>query len=103
MHKLLQINIVSNLLSTGTIVEDISKVAQNRGWETYVCYGRKALTGVNKEYRIGSKLEQSWHYIENRIFDNEGLSSRFATFRLIKYIKRIKPDINSSLKIQHTA
>lgn len=93
MHKLLQINIVSNLLSTGTIVEDISKVAQKRGWDTYVCYGRKAMPGVNKEYRIGSKLELIWHYIENRILDNEGLASRFATYRLLRYIKKINPDV----------
>ncbi len=93
MHKLLQINIVSNLLSTGTIVEDISKVAQKRGWDTYVCYGRKALPGVNKEYRIGSNLELIWHYIENRILDNEGLGSRFATYRLLRRIKDINPDI----------
>lgn len=93
MPKLLQINIVSNFLSTGTIVEDISKVAKARGWDTYVCFGRKSIPGVNKEYRIGSKLESLWHYIENRIFDNEGLASRLATYRLIKHIKQIKPDI----------
>lgn len=93
MPKLLQINILSNYLSTGTIVEDISKVAQRRGWDTYVCYGRMAISGVNKEYRIGSKIESIWHYLENRFFDNEGLASRFATYRLIKYIKKIKPDV----------
>lgn len=93
MKKLLQINIVSNTLSTGTIVEDISKVAQAKGWNTYVCYGRNSKPGVNKEYRIGSKLESIWHYIENRLFDNEGLASRFATFRLINHIKKVKPDI----------
>lgn len=93
MKRLLQINIVSNHLSTGFIVEDVSKVAQGRGWDTYVCYGRKAIPGVNKEYRIGSPIETIWHYIENRLFDNEGLASRFATYRLIRYIKRIHPDI----------
>lgn len=93
MPKLLQINIVSNYLSTGTIVEDISKVAKARGWDTYVCFGRKSIPGVNKEYRIGSKLESLWHYIENRILDNEGLASKLATYRLIKHIKQIKPDI----------
>lgn len=93
MKKLLQINIVSNYLSTGTIVEDISKVAQARGWDTYVCFGRKSIPGVNKEYRIGSQLESAWHYAENRIFDNEGLASRLATCRLLKYIKSVKPDI----------
>ena len=93
MPKLLQINIVSNTLSTGKIVEDISKVARDRGWDTYVAYGRKSIPGVNKEYHIGSKIESYWHYIENLLFDNEGLASRFSTYRLIRYINRIKPDV----------
>ena len=93
MPKLLQINVVSNYLSTGTIIENISKIAQKRGWDTYVCYGRKALSGVNKEYRVGSFIESVCHYIENRLLDNEGLGSRWATNRLIRYIKRVSPDI----------
>lgn len=93
MPKLLQINIVSNTLSTGKVVENISKVAQNRGWDTCVCYGRKALPGINKEYHIGSRIESAFHYLENRIFDNEGLASRWATYRLIRFIHRNQPDI----------
>lgn len=93
MKKLLQVNVVSNHLSTGNIVEDISKVAQSRGWETYVCYGRESVPGVNSEYHIGSYIESACHYLENRLFDNEGLASRFATHRLIKHIKMVKPDI----------
>ena len=93
MLRLLQINIVSNILSTGKIVEDISKVARERGWDTYVAYGRTSIPGINKEYRIGSAIESSWHYIENRFFDSEGLASRFSTYRLIRYINKIKPDV----------
>ena len=93
MPRLLQVNIVSNTLSTGKIVEDISKVARERGWDTYVAYGRTSIPGVNKEYHIGSTVESFWHYLENRLFDNEGLASRFSTYRLIRYINRIKPDV----------
>ena len=40
MKKLLQINVVSNVLSTGKITNDLAVVAQERGWETYIAYGR---------------------------------------------------------------
>ena len=93
MPKLLQINCVSNILSTGIIVEDISKVARKNGWDTYVAYGRKSKPGINREYRIGSTIETLLHYLENRLFDNEGLGSRFSTYRLIRYIKKLNPDV----------
>lgn len=93
MPKLLQINIVSNILSTGIIAEDIANVAIQRGWDCYIAYGRASKAGVCKEIKIGTKLDTYIHYIENRIFDNEGLSSRNATRKLIKAIKSISPDI----------
>lgn len=93
MPKLLQINIVSNLLSTGIIVEDIANVAKARGWDCYVAYSRAAKHGVSKEIKIGCKLDKYVHYIENRLFDNEGLSSRIATKKLVRTIRKINPDI----------
>ena len=99
MRKLLQVNILSNLLSTGTIVEDISIAAQKRGWETYVGYGRQAKPGVNYEIKIGSRLSTIEHYIENRLFDNEGLASRSDTMNFISEIK--KSDLILSIYITY--
>ena len=93
MKKLLQINICSNVLSTGKICEDIAKVAISNGWESYIGYGRMAKPGVSHEFRIGSNLETYEHYIEHRLLDREGLASRYATKRLIQTVKKIKPDI----------
>ena len=93
MPKLLQINVVSNLLSTGIIAEDIAVVAKKRGWNCFVAYARAARSGVSKEIRIGNTLDTYVHYIENRLWDNEGLSSRRATRKLIEAINIIRPDI----------
>lgn len=93
MRKLLQINVVSNLLSTGVITEDIAKVASARGWECYVAYTRAAKPGASKEIKIGNKVDTIVHFCENRLFDNEGLSSRIVTKRFVRKIKRINPDI----------
>lgn len=93
MPKLLQINVVSNMLSTGKIANDIAVVAQSNGWETFIAYGRWAKHGCSKEIKVGTKLDMYRHYICNRFFDNEGLSSSSATRKLIKQIDDIEPDL----------
>lgn len=93
MPKLLQINVDSALYSCGKICEDISRVAQSEGWDTYVAYGRERAKGVNKEIRIGSWAVVYMHWALQRIFDNEGHGSRNATKKLIKNIEELHPDI----------
>ncbi len=93
MPKLLQINVVSNILSTGKIAEDIAKVAVKDGWESYIAYGRGAKPGVSIEVRIGSKFDVYSHYIGHRLFDKEGWGSVRATRTLVNKIKEINPDI----------
>lgn len=93
MPKLFQINIVSNMLSTGKICEDIAKVAHARGWQTYIAYGRWAKPSVSEARRVGNQLDMYMHYAQNRFFDREGLSSVGATKKLIRWIDEVKPDI----------
>lgn len=93
MKKLFQINVCSNILSTGKICEDIAKVAIEHGWETYIAWGRFAKPSVSTQVRIGGKLDTYVHFAAHRLFDREGLASKFATNKLITRIKKIKPDI----------
>ena len=93
MPKLLQINVDSALFSCGKICEEISKVSQSEGWDTYIAYARDHKDGVNKEIKIGSMMDVYLHWAEQRIFDNEGLCSRRATRDLVRRIKEIAPDI----------
>lgn len=93
MPKLIQINCDTALYSCGKICEDISIVAQSQGWDTYVAYGRERKDGVNKEIKVGKMWNVYEHYLEHRIFDNEGLASRQPTRNLIKKIIELKPDI----------
>ena len=93
MLKLLQINVVSNILSTGKIAEDIAKVAIATGWESYIAYGRGGKKGVNTEIRIGAQFDVYKHYIYHRFLDMEGLGSAEATRELIGKIKILNPDI----------
>lgn len=93
MPTLLQINSTANWGSTGKIAEQIGELAMQQGWESYIAYGRNVNTSRSKLIKIGSKLSVYWHLIESRLFDNHGLASRWATRKLIKQIKQIKPDI----------
>ena len=93
MKKLLQINVTANWGSTGKIAESIGVAALNQGWESYIAYGRYNNPSQSKLIKIGSQLDVYTHYVEQRVWDNEGLSSRSATKKLIAQIKEINPDI----------
>jgi len=46
-----------------------------------------------KSFQITSKSGELLHYVESLLFDAQGLGSRFATKRFIKWIDSIKPDL----------
>ena len=93
MPKLLQINVCSAVLSTGKIVEDISKVAARHGWETYSAWGRYAESSVSTQLRVGNGIHTLFHYAGHKLFDSEGLASKNPTRRLVQQIEMINPDI----------
>lgn len=93
MHKLFQINITANWGSTGKIAETIGKAAINAGWKSYIAYGGSCNISQSKLIKVGGKWNRYFHFAEQRIRDNEGLCSRCETKKLIRQIKRIKPDV----------
>jgi putative colanic acid biosynthesis glycosyltransferase len=93
MPKLIQINVRANWGSTGKIAESIGIAAINRGWESYIAYGRGDNTSHSHLLKVGNEFDIYMHYGEQRIRDNEGLCSRGATLRLIRRIQEIKPDV----------
>lgn len=93
MRTLLQINVTANSGSTGKIAEQINQLAQSQGWKTYLAYGRSMQPSKSELIHTSSKFQVYEHYIEHRLFDNDGLASRWATHQLVKRIKEIGPDI----------
>lgn len=93
VKRLLQVNTVSNMLSTGKITNDLAVLAQRKGWETYIAFGRSAKPGVSQEIRVGSMFNPYLHFASNRLFDREGLASRKATRAFLRQIDALKPDI----------
>lgn len=91
--KVLQINSVCGIGSTGRIATDINRILIEEGHEGYIAYGRKEPLNCSNPIRIGNKLDNYIHVIKTRILDMHGFGSIKATKRFINEIERINPDI----------
>lgn len=93
--KVLQINSVCGIGSTGRIATDIHRQLLKNGHESYIAYGRDTPKNISAEYtiKIGSKFSQFLHLVKTRLFDRHGFGSFFATKQLIKKIEALNPDI----------
>lgn len=91
--KILQINSVCGVGSTGRIATDLYKVLEEQGHECLIAYGRgTALEGINA-YKIGTNLDNYFHVARTRLLDQHGYGSKKPTIDLIKKIKEYNPDI----------
>ena len=93
MPRLLQINATANWGSTGRIAEQIGAAAMERGWESYIAYGRSHGRSDSILLKVGNKVEVLLHVAKARFFDGAGLGSYLATRRLIRKIRKIAPDV----------
>lgn len=93
MKKLLQLNVTANWGSTGKIAEGIGLAAMQRGWESYIAYGRMMNQSQSQLIKVGSQMDVYCHYARHRLFDGEGWGSRRPTLKLVEEIERIQPDI----------
>lgn len=92
LKKLIQINTVCNT-STGKIMLSIQRKAKESGYITLSCVGRRAVCQDMPCKRFGGFFAFWWHVAVNAIFDRQGYGSYFATQRLIRCIRKEKPDI----------
>lgn len=91
MKKLVEINVVCNG-STGKIMCDIAKEANNNNIETYCFYGRGNPNKNVNCIKIGNTFSVYFHALIARLGFN-GRGSYFSTKKLVKQIKKINPDI----------
>jgi len=90
---LLQINSTKNSGSTGRIAEGIGQRVIERGWRSFIAFGRSENRGPSKSIKIGGSLDQSIHLASTRLFDRHGFHSTSATRKLVDQIESLKPDI----------
>lgn len=90
--KILQINAVYNLGSTGRSKADFQKFTNNETehiCKTAFSYGGTADDG----YIIGNKLDRNIHGVLSRIFGKQAWFSHRETKKLLKFIDEYSPDI----------
>lgn len=95
--KVLMINEVCGVTSTGRICTDIADILTQQGHTCKIAYGygRHDVLQQHEKYaiKIGNKVDVYAHALLSRIFDNTGFYSKKATKDLIKEIEVFEPDI----------
>ncbi|MDY0235315.1 MAG: glycosyltransferase [Gudongella sp.] len=91
--KVLQINSVCGIGSTGRIATDIHNILLEQGHESYVAYGRDLPKNCDNTIKIGTKFDNYSHVLKTRLLDMHGFGSINATREFIAKIEEINPDI----------
>ena len=93
--KVLMVNSVCGVGSTGRICTDLCDVLTKNGNEVKIAYGRgeAPLNYKNNSYKIGSDFLVKINAIKSRIFDNEGFNAKRATKRFLKWADSYNPDV----------
>lgn len=91
--RILQINVVYGEKSTGRICFEVEKYLNTHGDECYTAYGVGDKPSSMYAYRLENRFGYYIHNIFSKFTGLEGYFSYFGTKRLIKYIKKIKPDV----------
>ena len=93
--KVLMINSVCGIRSTGRICTDIAETLEAQGHTCKIAYGRESVPQKYEKYavRIGTDTGVKIHGALSRVFDTSGFHSRLATKKFIKWVKQYDPDV----------
>lgn len=94
--RILFINSVCGIGSTGRICTDLAQQLEAEGNEVKIAYGRWA--EVPEKYQrfahyIGSDFEVKLHALQTRLFDTNGFGSKRATKKFLKWADEYDPDV----------
>ena len=94
--KILFINSVCGIGSTGRICTDLAQKYESEGNEVKIAYGRSGT--VPEQYqkyavRIGSDMDCKLHAIQTRLFDTHGFGSKKATAKFLQWAETYHPDL----------
>lgn len=93
--RILFINSVCGIGSTGRICTDLAKKLESEGNEVKIAYGRGEVPEQYKKYavRIGTELSWKLHALQTRMFDTHGFGSSSATKKFLQWAESYKPDM----------
>lgn len=95
--RILIINSVCGIRSTGRICVDIARKSEENGHEVKIAYGRiSETTEESKKWavKIGGKWSRYIHFLMTRMFDwhGVGLCSYYSTKKFVKWADKYDPD-----------
>lgn len=90
--KVVQINSHCGTGSIGKICLAVSQLLSKSNIENYILYSR-GLSDYPLAIRYSLSRSAILSAIFSRIFGNWGFNSKFDTFRLIRYLEKIQPDV----------
>lgn len=93
--KVLMINVVCGIRSTGRICTDLATALEAQGHEVRIAYGRESVPDQYLKYavRIGTDLDVKLHGLKARFFDKAGFGSEGVTKKFVEWIKVYNPDV----------
>lgn len=93
--RILFINVVCGIRSTGRICTDLATALESKGHEVKIAYGRELVPEQFKKYsvKIGSDFDVKMHGVKARLFDACGFGSKKATVKFINWVKDFNPDV----------
>lgn len=93
--KVLMINVVCGIRSTGRICTDIADELEKQGHQIKIAYGREKVPDKYSKYalKIGNDLDSKLHAIRTRLFDTHGFGSERSTRKFLKWADEYNPDL----------
>ncbi len=93
--RVLIINSVCGIRSTGRICVDIAAKLEAEGHEVKIAYGQAEVPEKYQTYavRIGNDKSVKLHGIRTRLFDGHGFGSKKATIKFLKWADAFNPDM----------
>lgn len=93
--KVLLINVVCGIGSTGKICLELAKSFEAERHEVKIAYGRDNVPIETEKYaiKIGSAFDQNSHGVRTRLLDQHGFGSKKATEKFLFWAEQYHPDL----------
>ena len=94
--RVLLINCVCGIKSTGRICTELAQKLESEGHEVKIAYGREGTVPEQfKKYaiRIGNDIGVKLHAIKTRVLDEHGFGSVMATKKFLKWADEFDPEM----------